>query len=68
MKVTWQPQWAIDNRKPEFLFEPLPKIRFMSHGASLWGDVPAIDVLRLTDNEGADYGGDLHLLFAGRYA
>lgn len=33
----------------------------------LWGNVPAFDILRLGSNEGEDYSGDLHLLFAGEY-
>jgi hypothetical protein len=32
----------------------------------LWGNVPAIDILRLPDNEGAGYSDDIELLFAGQ--
>jgi len=31
----------------------------------LWGNIPALDVVRLGSNEGDDYGGQLRLLFAG---
>jgi hypothetical protein len=31
----------------------------------LWGNVPALDVLRLAENEGDSYAGDLRILFAG---
>jgi len=31
----------------------------------LWGNVPALDVLQLSKNEGPNYDQDLHLLFAG---
>jgi hypothetical protein len=34
-------------------------------GLYLWGNVPAIDVLRLSDNEGARYSDDIELLFSG---
>jgi len=34
-------------------------------GKYLWGNVPAIDVLRLEQNEGEDYTGNIALLFAG---
>jgi hypothetical protein len=33
----------------------------------LWGNVPALDVLRLDSNEGEQYQGQLSLLFAGIY-
>lgn len=33
---------------------------------SLWRDMPAIDVLKLADNEGIEYQKDLSLLFAGK--
>jgi len=32
----------------------------------LWGNVPAIDVLRLPENEGLDYNDRIELLFAGK--
>lgn len=32
----------------------------------LWGNVPAIDVLQLENNEGLSYDKDLRLLFAGK--
>lgn len=32
----------------------------------LWGNVPAIDVLNLRDNEGMDYTGNIRLLFGGK--
>ena len=35
-------------------------------GKYLWGNMPAIDVLRIERNEGRDFGGDLWLLFAGK--
>jgi hypothetical protein len=31
----------------------------------LWGNVPALDVLKLAENEGAEYAEDISLLFAG---
>jgi len=32
----------------------------------LWGNVPALDVLKLAGNEGAEYAEDISLLFAGK--
>jgi len=31
----------------------------------LWGNIPALDVLQLSRNEGDLYKKDLHLMFAG---
>ncbi|KAK0497402.1 hypothetical protein EDD18DRAFT_1162060 [Armillaria luteobubalina] len=45
LKHDWQPAWILEKRKP----------RFRSTDVStehLWGDVPAIDILRLDFNEG----------------
>ena len=33
----------------------------------LWGNMPAVDMLGLTNNEGGEYVEDLHLLFAGTH-
>lgn len=40
------------------------------HGGSkyLWGNIPALDLLQLKDNEGEDYSQDLSLLLAGMRA
>ena len=32
-----------------------------------WGNVPAIDVLRMDVNEGKEFASDIRLLFAGMY-
>lgn len=37
------------------------------HRGFLWGRVPAIDVLRVSENEGNGFNGDLNLLFAGKF-
>lgn len=33
----------------------------------LWGNTPAVDVVRLDKNEGVDFNGPLSLLFAGKH-
>ena len=62
MSEAWEPEWAREKRTPNFL-----------NGASreatkpdteLWGDMPAIDVLKLEHNEGLDYSKALDVLFA----
>jgi len=32
----------------------------------LWGNVPALDILKLRDNEGDTFSEDVKLLFAGQ--
>ncbi len=43
----------------------IPFVTF-GHLRYLWGNVPAFDVLNLPNNEGADYGQDLNVCFAGK--
>ncbi|KAM0286534.1 hypothetical protein ACHAO9_008162 [Fusarium lateritium] len=57
------PDRILQNRQPAFIGENNQK----KFGGSkhLWGNVPALDILRLEDNEGKDYKKKLNLLFAG---
>jgi hypothetical protein len=62
----WEPDWVIEERKPTFVDDrPI-----MTFGGKkyYWGNMPALDILQLTDNEGASYEHDLRLLFAGKLA
>lgn len=68
----WAPSWLRERRDPIFSLphESPSAFNLMSgHGAvgmgvGLWGNVPAIDILNLKDNEGLDYKEDLSLVFA----
>jgi len=64
MKDAWMPGWAVCNRKPTFIGGPSYQT-FEKKEKYLWGNMPAIDVLRLEDNEDTNYDQDFHLLFAG---
>ncbi|PLB54875.1 hypothetical protein P170DRAFT_483657 [Aspergillus steynii IBT 23096] len=55
------PAWVLENRTPEFIRSG---IVVMGEEKYLWGNVPALDVLKLASNEGESYGEDLRLLFA----
>lgn len=59
----WQPDWALQNRRPTFIGDG-PPVGF-GQKKYLWGNVPALDILRLEANEGEYYGEPLSLLFAG---
>ncbi|KAF5026431.1 hypothetical protein F66182_1496 [Fusarium sp. NRRL 66182] len=61
-KATWTPNWVLENRTPAFIQGGIG----VSFGGKkfLWGNVPALDVLRLASNEGDNYQGQLSLLFA----
>lgn len=65
MKNTWSPAWYAEGRIPDFINDGLP---FVSFGGTkyLWGNMPAIDVLALEQNEGPDRAKDMNLLFAGQ--
>lgn len=69
MKVTWRPSWDVEAGQPAFISDEGPPVDFASHGRQkyLWGNVPALDLLNLQQNEGVDSAGDLRLLFAGDY-
>ena len=45
-----------------------PLVDFATHDRQkyLWGNVPALDLLNLQQNEGVDFAEDLRLLFAGK--
>lgn len=62
-KATWAPKWDLENRTPAFVRGGIG----VTFGGKkyLWGNVPALDVLRLETNEGDNYPGQLSLLFAG---
>ncbi|KAI9903766.1 hypothetical protein N3K66_000295 [Trichothecium roseum] len=62
-KDGWQPAWVHERRQPSFVVsdnEP----QFFGMNKYLWGNVPALDVLKLDANEGVNYNRDLSLLFA----
>ncbi|TVY43017.1 hypothetical protein LOCC1_G004360 [Lachnellula occidentalis] len=66
MKTTWKPQWETENRTPAFVNGPAGGPPLTSHGLKkyLWGNVPALDILRCKQNEADGLPGDLSLLFA----
>ncbi|KAL8358182.1 hypothetical protein RB598_002789 [Gaeumannomyces tritici] len=70
LKAGWQPGWAKEGRPPSFL-------TFLTNGGRqslvppfgspkkyLWGNVPAIDVVKLQSNEGTGFKQGLDMLFA----
>ncbi|KAH8698962.1 hypothetical protein BGW36DRAFT_396585 [Talaromyces proteolyticus] len=61
-KKTWQPAWVLEKRTPAFIRTGIG----VTLGAEkyLWGNVSAIDIVKLGSNEGDRYAGDLRLLFA----
>jgi hypothetical protein len=64
MKDKWVPDWYLSRREPAFIGNGPPMVTF-GVLKYLWGNMPALDVLALSKNEGVkDLGRDLHLLFA----
>ncbi|KAL6354456.1 hypothetical protein LRP88_11791 [Fusarium phalaenopsidis] len=59
---TWVPSWSVEGRQPTFGQEGYVA-PFATH-KNIWGDVPALDILKLDQNEGVQYYKDLALLFA----
>jgi hypothetical protein len=64
----WKPRWAVEEREPHFVGADGPVMT--AFGADypryLWGNVPAIDFLRIAHNEGVDASTnkDFNLAFA----
>ncbi|KAL9049690.1 MAG: hypothetical protein Q9162_007084 [Coniocarpon cinnabarinum] len=67
-KDDWVPRWAQEGSTPDFVNSGPSAVPLQSHFASviahLWGNLPAIDVLKLADNEGAEYPNGIGLCFA----
>ena len=66
-KTSWRPQWDLEEREPAWASGPASQNWHNPYGETkyLWGNVPAIDVLKLKQNEGQGYQQRLSLLFAG---
>ena len=63
-KRSWLPAWYFGERKRAILDESDKKQHF--NRKYLFGNMPALDVINLEQNEGLDFRGDLNVLFAGK--
>ncbi|RDA86906.1 hypothetical protein CP532_1837 [Ophiocordyceps camponoti-leonardi (nom. inval.)] len=59
----WEPCWVAEKRRPA-MFDKNVEGRPQVISKYVWGTTPAIDILKLKDNEGENYDRDLRLLFA----
>jgi len=66
MKDSWKPAWVVQGRQPSFV-GPAIASKFGTP-KYLWGNMPAIDIVRLANHEGETFLGPLNLLFAGKRA
>ena len=66
-KSSWIPEWDRTNRAPIWAIGEASQNLHNPFGSSkyLWGNVPAIDILRISRNEGESYDRNIKLLFAG---
>jgi hypothetical protein len=66
-KDNWRPAWDREGRKPPWASDTAAKNWHNVFGGNkyLWGNTPALDVLKLEQNEGLGYQDDIVLLFAG---
>ena len=69
-KSSWVPEWDRTNRAPIWASAEASRNPHNPFGSTkyLWGNVPAIDVVQMSQNEGEKYDRDLNLLFAGKLA
>lgn len=66
-KEKWRPAWHLEGRVPAWESDPTASRVQNRFGGTkfLWGNTPALDVLKLEQNEGLGYADDIALLFAG---
>jgi hypothetical protein len=66
-KDNWRPAWDREGRAPPWASGIAAKNWHNVFGGSkyLWGNTPALDILKLEQNEGLSYQDDIALLFAG---
>jgi hypothetical protein len=67
-KEDWRPAWDREGREPPWASGAASRNWHNVFGGSkyLWGNTPALDVLKLEQNEGIGYRDDIALLFAGQ--
>ncbi|KAJ7663921.1 hypothetical protein DFH06DRAFT_986293 [Mycena polygramma] len=53
LSETWQPAWVTEGRDPTFLY-PSNLMTLYRLSVDFWGDLPAMDCLQLSTNEGMD--------------
>ncbi|KAF1998521.1 hypothetical protein P154DRAFT_495217 [Amniculicola lignicola CBS 123094] len=64
MQPKYVPAWVREGRTPRFIDNDAPFVSF-GQRRFLWGNVPALDIMKMKDNEGLkDLGRDISLLFA----
>lgn len=65
MKGTWEPEWSRSNRRPAFIGDGSPLAMF-GKKKYLWGNMPALDILQLQNNESETYAvfHNFNILFA----
>lgn len=69
-KPTWYPLWDVEKRRAAFSNDDVVNSRPhpFDGTTNLWGKTEAIDVIRLSENEGAKFDGNLRLLFASVFS
>lgn len=67
IKKTWKPSWHTEKRKAAFVGDDADLVSFGMQ-KYLWGNVPAIELLNVKDNESDATGRDFRLLLAGKDA
>lgn len=67
IKETWKPSWHMERRQPAFIGSDAGNVSY-GNQKYLWGNVPAVELLNLKDNESDVTRKNFRLLFAGKDA
>ncbi|EJT69198.1 hypothetical protein GGTG_13307 [Gaeumannomyces tritici R3-111a-1] len=62
LKADWKPVWIRQHRMPTFLSDEGPKMEYFGTFKYLWGNIPAVDIVKLRENEGVRFERNLDLL------
>ncbi|KAL8367047.1 hypothetical protein RB599_010961 [Gaeumannomyces hyphopodioides] len=62
LKADWRPVWIRQHRMPTFLSDEGPKMEYFGTFKYLWGNIPAVDIVKLRENEGVRFERNLDLL------
>ncbi|PMD57810.1 uncharacterized protein K444DRAFT_653762 [Hyaloscypha bicolor E] len=64
LQEAWKPPWEAELRQPAFVGEGVEQLSPHGQRKYLWGNVPAVDILNVAQNERANISSILYLLFA----
>ncbi|KAJ5956141.1 hypothetical protein N7501_010420 [Penicillium viridicatum] len=66
-KDTWKPDWHTEDRDPTFFQMDPSELNSNADKMSWWGNMPALDLLKLDGNESQDASSKMHILLTSSH-